>query len=175
MGIKTIPIPELTERDKARFWAKVDVRGKDECWEWIAAGADFGYGIFRIGSKKYYSHRVSWVLERGLIPEDILVLHECDNPPCCNPIHFFLGTQKINIHDAMKKRRLACGDRNGARIHPGARRGDRNGNSKLTKFKVLEMRKLYSEGETQVSIAKYFEIGQSHVSRIVNKKNWDHV
>ena len=91
-----------------RFWSKVNrVEDPDECWEWIPkARHKFGYGIFMdrpYGTKK--AHRVAWELTNGEIPNGLMVLHTCDNPPCCNPNHLFLGTAQDNSLDMMSKGR----------------------------------------------------------------------
>jgi len=156
-----IDIPDLTEKDKARFWAKVDKRGENECWEWTAGKSSEGYGNFWISGKYYLAHRIAWVLQKGAIPPGKLVCHSCDNPPCKNANHFFLGTNKDNMRDAVKKGRMS--------------NGDRNGNSVLTEFKVLDIRRRFSEGETQINISKDFGISAMQVSYIVNKKRWAHI
>lgn len=86
----------------ARFWAKVD-RG-DDCWEWTGIKDPNGYG--RCGMfGETLAHRVAWKLTREAIPGGLFVLHRCDNPPCCNPDHLFLGTQADNIADMDHKGR----------------------------------------------------------------------
>lgn len=83
------------------FWAKVDRRGPDECWEWTTGRERYGYGHSVLGT----ASRVAWELTNGPIPDGQRVLHSCDNPPCCNPRHLFLGTQLDNVRDMMAKGR----------------------------------------------------------------------
>ncbi len=79
---------------------------QDNCWEWNAAKNESGYGVISYKSRTIGAHRASWLLHKGEIPNRLLVLHHCDNPPCSNPDHLFLGTHKDNSQDAMKKGRL---------------------------------------------------------------------
>jgi len=96
--------PETIE---ARFRAKVRKGEPHECWLWIAATNDDGYGIFRWPSagRMIGAHRAAWMLEHGEIANDLQVLHRCDNPPCVNVAHLFLGTQVDNILDMCHKGR----------------------------------------------------------------------
>lgn len=91
-----------------RFWDKVDRRGPQDCWEWTAAKDARGYG--RVGSKRprtELAHRVAYRLTKGEIPSGMLVCHSCDNPPCCNPEHLFVGTDADNNKDMHTKGRDA--------------------------------------------------------------------
>jgi hypothetical protein len=96
------------------------------CWEW-QGNRDYR-GTGRVGNGTYHKgtsstvlvHRVAWELTYGPIPAGLFVCHTCDNPPCCNPAHLFLGTQKDNMHDCKLKGRVFDGR---ATLCPGAGAG----------------------------------------------------
>lgn len=95
----------ITDAVRARFWAKVNCKTKSECWEFLAFKDKDGYGRFSIGGNDMSAQRAAWIVAVGPIPKGMHVLHDCDNPPCCNPAHLFLGTHTDNMSDARRKKR----------------------------------------------------------------------
>lgn len=85
------------------FWKYVDVRGPDDCWLWMRYCDRDGYGRFRSQS----AHRVAWELANG--PTSLHVLHDCDNPRCCNPRHLHTGTQQDNMRERSARGRVPHG------------------------------------------------------------------
>jgi len=90
--------------DTRRFWARIE-KGND-CWPWKSRTDKDGYGKVHWAGESNRAHRVAWEITNGPIPDGLLVCHSCDNPPCCNPSHLFLGTNAENMRDASAKRRL---------------------------------------------------------------------
>lgn len=102
-----------------RFWKRV-VKS-DGCWLWTGNRAVGGYGVILPGGGTRglaLAHRVSWEIHFGPIPDGMHVLHKCDNPPCVNPAHLFLGTQRDNNTDKVRKGRQAKAETSGSRLHP---------------------------------------------------------
>jgi hypothetical protein len=155
------PIPELTEKEKARFWSKVGVSEPSVCWPWIGRKDKNGYGIFQTfrGGKEqnWRATRVAWKLLKE-DPADLEMAHSCDNPPCMNGSHLNAETHVDNMKEIKLRGRCATGDRSGARRHPERiRRGDshparlhpervsgtNNPMAKLTAEQVSEIRSVY--------------------------------
>ena len=156
MGPKFVPLVD-------RFWAKVDVRGPDDCWEWTANTRD-GYGRIGSGGRRgteVQAHCLSWELHNGEIPAGKFVLHTCDNRPCVNPAHLFLGTAGENSRDMVDKGRSS--------------RGEHRPGSKLTRVKVIEARRRYASGVTQIRIAQENGVSQSVISMAVRGVTWGHI
>lgn len=97
----------LRQTSLDRWRLKVAFAGPDECWEWTAGTVHNGYGHFYDGERKVVAHR--WAYEHlvGSIPNGMFVLHRCDNPPCVNPAHLWLGTLFDNAQDRVTKGRDA--------------------------------------------------------------------
>ena len=158
----------LDDNTIMRFWAKVNmVQGK--CWEWMATRNLNGYGQLRVKDdygkwRKGLSHRVSWIIHNGNIPNSLCVLHHCDNPGCVNPSHLFLGTYEDNSRDMITK----------GRGKPSHLYGEKNGSSKLTREQVSEIRKHLCCGENHYYIARKFGVSHTTIWRIARGKSWIH-
>ena len=143
-----------------RFWSKVDKKGEDECWNWLGHIRDDGYG-WAAYKGHILAHRLSWIINKGEIPEDKDVLHRCNNPTCVNPNHLYLGTQIENI-----KQRNDEGRTN----RPI---GERNPHAKLNWTDVDKIREKYATGKyTQQSLANEFGVSVGEISHIVKKRTW---
>ena len=165
---------KLEQKYIDRFWERVDVRGTDECWEW-QAGTSSGYGRLTINGKDFRTHRISWILHNGEIPDGLFVCHKCDNRLCVNPNHFFLGTHEDNMKDKIRKGRQSS--TKGYRL-PNKRKsvwGEKVYSAKLTEQEVLEIKALLSFGLKQTSIAKAYGVTNKNISLIHRGKTWTHV
>ncbi len=147
-----------------RFWFKVgkDNLQDDACWTWTGAKTKYGYGYLggTRGEKSRLAHRLSYELSVGPVPDGQCVLHRCDNPPCVNPAHLFLGTRADNNADRVSKGREAN------------HKGENNGRAKLTQELARLVRKMRSGGASQQSIADVVGVAQTTVSRILRGELW---
>lgn len=148
----------MAKTTEERFWSKV--KKTRSCWLWTGAGVR--YGGFGVEGKVVQTHRYSWELHNGPIPDGLFVLHSCDNVKCVKPAHLFLGTNADNVQDKVNKGREA--------------RGEKIGSSKLTWKEVRAIRKYYKSkhggSKTHQQIADHFGIDQSAISRIISNKSW---
>lgn len=91
-----------------RFWYYVRINDESGCWEWTGGKNNRGYGLFKVDSKMVATHRFAYEMMVSDIPDGIFVCHKCDNPPCCNPAHLFLGTRSDNVQDCLSKGRFSA-------------------------------------------------------------------
>ncbi len=103
--------PRFSPEKIARFWSRVNRDGPiiypdlGKCWMWTGAINGRGYGSLVIDAKAMTPHKLAATLSMGTVPDGMYVCHRCDNPPCCNPDHLFIGTPLQNISDAYEKDR----------------------------------------------------------------------
>jgi hypothetical protein len=142
-----------------RFWSKVDKT--PECWIWTGATNSRGYGLTTnkpIPGVGCFAHRLSWFLAYGPIPDDLCVLHRCDNRECVRPDHLWLGTRADNLRDMVEKGRQS--------------RGVSQPHAKLTVAKVVEIRRLAAQGASHTRLAGVFGVSRSSVDNVVNGTRW---
>jgi len=151
----------LTKDDADRFWAKVDRRGPNECWEWKEYRDRDGYGAFNLGGRPYGSHRISLLLATGAIPDGMLACHKCHNPACVNPRHLYWGTPADNVRDM---------------IEAGRERylfGEDNPCSRLSWDEVRRIRDDYARGVlSQAKMGEEYGLSQRAISKVVRNETW---
>lgn len=170
------------------FWSKV--HKSPDCWNWTGTKIPTGYGqVHWRKLDERYTHRISWVLANGPIPDGMVVCHRCDNPSCVRPDHLFLGTVADNTYDKVVKRRQPHGATSFARLHPEkirrgdahysrlhpekVARGEAKSQAKLTQKQVDEIRARYGRGGiTQKQLAIEFGVTHQHVHKLVTGQRW---
>jgi hypothetical protein len=149
-----------------RFWAGVGKRSFDVCWPFRNGK---WYGQIQHEGELVRTHRLSWIIHNGEIPPRGCICHKCDNPPCSNPTHLFLGSYRDNIMDARAKGRMVT-------TEACIRRGEANNKAKLTAAKVTEIRALYATAtRNQVQLASDYSVTQAAIWAVLNRKTWKHV
>lgn len=150
-----------------RFFEKV--RKTRGCWYWKASTAGRGYGVFYYEGRQQYSHRVSYQLFVGPIPDGVDILHHCDNPACVKPSHLFEGTDIENVRDMIVKGR----DRFNFRVNPPF--GNKSAAGKPAWNRILNEKTalaIRQSGGTQAEIAAKYGVSRSHVSNIRRGHSW---
>ena len=131
--------------------------GPNGCLEWQGYRFPDGYGQIR-GNYPYRlerTHRVAWEAAFGPIPDGKCVLHHCDNPPCCNSEHLFLGTRGDNAADMVAKGRNA--------------KGEKNGQAKLTQALAVAIR---MDTRSQRGIAAAYGVGRGTIRAVLCGRTW---
>lgn len=166
MGHFSTKIPVTQERLESKFYENI-LRVESGCWEWQNIIASNGYGVLQVGKvtgPSHYResvHRFSYRLHKGPIPDNMNVLHRCDNRKCCNPEHLFLGTHDDNMKDKIQKGRQS--------------RGSRAGRAKLTEMDIVMIFAMRDEGLTFAEIAKRFNVARPTIGKIINRITWTHL
>ncbi len=133
----------------------------DGCWIWLGGIRRKGYGMVNINGKSEQAHRASYQISVGEIPQGLCVCHTCDNPPCVNPKHLFIGTHAENRRDAATKGRLP--------------RGEKHSQAKLSEANVMDIVKLLAIGKSHSTIAGIFGVSASMIGSINRRENWTHI
>jgi hypothetical protein len=152
-----------------------------ECWVIQMATNNKGYGRLRRHGREWLAHRWIYIQHVGPIPAGLLVCHHCDNPPCINPDHLFLGAHADNAADMVTKGRARGGGPESLVLWRSTRpqeilRGERHPAARLTPDQVLAIRERYRMGDiTQLQLAVQFGVSRGHVADICRGRAWAHV
>lgn len=139
-----------------RFEEKTLLIPFSTCHWWDGAPDRNGYGRISVGSVNYSAHRMAYKIYKGEIPENMIVCHTCDNPMCVNPDHLWLGTNRENLQDMVKK----------------GRTGERG--RKFNRNKAATIRFL-SESFSTKEIAAFYSVKPRAIRNIINRKTWKHI
>ncbi len=160
-GFYPRPAPEK------RFWQKVTLGGPSDCWEWHGSTGRGGYGQISVDGKLQQAHRFSWELANGrAVPLNRMICHRCDNPPCVNPAHLFVGATIDNVRDMIRKSRNS---------RPPHRRGELHHKAKLTSDQVRAIRAQHERGSTThgaAALARRYGVSGAAIGYIVRGEHW---
>lgn len=145
----------ITLDTAAQMLESRSIKTSSSCWEYPTV-KNHRYGKIMVDGTLYYAHRLSYLLNRGPIG-DLLVCHHCDNPPCVNPDHLFLGTPRENMADMVAKDRSGIRELN----HP---------HGKLTDEQIREIRAKHARGIPGSWLASEYGVSRQHVHDIVNRR-----
>ena len=146
---------------ESRLDAGYRVDPETGCWNWIRGTNNMGYGMIKTGIRSKLAHRAMYEVVRGeKVPDHLDLCHQCDNPPCCNPDHLFIGTRAENMQDAGRKGRIPL--------------GEAKPNAKLTHEQVAHIREMAARGMAQRRIAEMVGISFKTINSVVLRKSWRH-
>ena len=151
----------MIEKLIKRFTDKFEAPSEG-CWEWKAFKNKDGYGKFLYSGKVGAAHRLMWELVYGEIREGMYVCHKCDNPGCVRYSHLFLGSQRDNVRDCIKKGRFV-----------------QNRHAKLTLKQVKEIKEIFGilgdQWGLQTKLTKHYGVGPLCISRIRREASWESI
>lgn len=157
-----------------------------DCIEWPGSVRRGHYGQCRRNGRMYYAHRLAWEDANGPIPDGLYVLHRCDNRPCVNPAHLFLGTAADNLRDAARKGRMPSGDAHWTvnhrwpvhevEVQPRRQNsGVTNGNTRLSETQVLAIIDRLKDGAQIRDLVPEFGVGYWTIYGIRRGRTWRHL
>jgi hypothetical protein len=133
------------------------------CWEWQGARRPEGYGNITYEKRTLATHRASYELFCGPIPDGAIIRHTCDNPRCCHPAHLTPGTQTDNMADMHRRRRAR------------PPRGSKHFKARLVEADIPVICSRVAGGESRAAVARDYGIAATVVSAIVLGQRWKHV
>lgn len=156
---------QIEKTPTERFFESFEKLSTTDCWEWTSYKANFGYGKLRANGREVRAHRFSYEYFVGPIPNGLCVLHKCDNPPCVNPKHLYIGTKRDNARDMIER----------GRAYQPPTQGEYNSQAKLHDGDIHVIRYLVECGLKQTHVANFLGISKHQVNSIVHKRSWAHV
>lgn len=165
MPVMYLDVPQLTEKDRKRFWSKVVKT--DSCWLFKSSLLR-GYGRFGIGRGVFLAHRVALSLATGESMDGIEACHTCDNRACVRPDHLYRGDRASNMRDMWERGR--ANPRGG--IYP---KGERHHNAVLTAEIVLAMRARHAAGAALRQLAREYGIDRATATAAIKGRTWKHL
>ncbi|HLY78635.1 MAG TPA: HNH endonuclease signature motif containing protein [Caulobacteraceae bacterium] len=153
----------FTLRQRLDLWSEPFVSG--QCRLWLGGKDIHGYGALHFNGKYQHASRWAYIEHIGPIPEGMHVLHRCDNPPCINHEHLFLGTHADNMADMVAK---------GRGFVPPAPRGEESGHAILTEVQALEIMAIPNDVPSHF-VGAVYGVSSSAIRKIRSGRNWAHL
>lgn len=167
--VRVEPVRKRIVTEREAFECRVERRGPGECWPWRGTINTNLYGLFVFGGTRRGAHRVALEMSGVFIPEGRMACHHCDNPPCCNPAHLYVGTARDNAQDARRRGRIRV------------LTGERHPFSRLTVERVLSVRAAAGADESTPRMVLFARLAKEHgvalttIQSVVNRGTWRHV
>lgn len=159
-------MPAKNHINKDLILTRITVESNN-CWVWTGSRSGRGnhrYGVVCVAGKCIFTHRLAMHLWKGMdLNTKLNVCHTCDNPPCCNPDHLFLGTQYDNMMDSLRKGRHVDN------------RGTFHGKAKVDEDDILLMHVLHEVGWNYAEISRVFGTSRGHAGDIIKRRIWRHL